>query len=179
MKGIKLKKFQQIRVDEFVTTFREKRELCQLLPQSFSLTSPTGSGKTIMSIAILEELFHPLVSATEGLDDLRVIWFSDSPRLNEQTRRKFVDYSDRINSSKLVKIDNDWTEERLRPGTIHFLNSQLMTVSALLTSKRESRPFTIFDIIGESIRDDPKNVLIFIDEAHRGTGANQPVHRVF
>ena len=47
-----------------------------------------------------------------------------------------------------------------------------MSRNALLSSERETRPFTIFDIISDSIKEAPDNVLIFIDEAHRGTGAN-------
>ena len=135
MRKIELKRFQEERVNELITVFREKREMCAMAPQSFSLTSPTGSGKTIMSIAFLEELYNPLSSSTESLDGLKVLWFSDSPGLNEQTRRKFVKFSDRIDPSRLVKIDNDWTEEQLRPGTIHFFNAQLMTRAALLTRK--------------------------------------------
>ena len=177
MRGITLKRFQQVRVDEFVTAFRERRNVCQLLPQSFSLTSPTGSGKTIMAIAILEELLAPISSVVESFSDMRVLWFSDNPSLNEQTRRKFERFSDRIDSSKYATIDSNWTEEKLRPGHIHFLNSQMMSKNALLSSERETRPFTIFDIISDSIEEAPDNVLIFIDEAHRGTGANAPNER--
>ena len=89
MKGITLKRFQQTRVNEFVTAFRDQRRVCQIMPQSFSLTSPTGSGKTIMAIAILEELLAPISSAVESFSEMRVLWFSDNPGLNEQTRRKF------------------------------------------------------------------------------------------
>ncbi len=177
MKGITLKRFQQTRVNEFVTAFRNQRNLCRHLPQSFSLTSPTGSGKTIMAIAILEDLLAPISSAVESFSDMRVLWFSDNPGLNEQTRRKFERFSDRIDPSKYATIDSNWTEEKLRPGHIHFLNSQMMSNNALLSSERETRPFTIFDIISDSIEEAPDNVLIIIDEAHRGTGANAPNDR--
>jgi type III restriction enzyme len=174
MKVITLKRFQQTRVNEFVTAFRNQRNLCQHFPQSFSLTSPTGSGKTIMAIAILEELLAPISSAVESFSEMRILWFSDNPGLNEQTRRKFERFSDRIDPSKYATIDSNWTEEKLRPGHIHFLNSQMMSNNALLSSERETRPFTIFDIISDSIEEAPDNVLIIIDEAHRGTGANTP-----
>jgi hypothetical protein len=54
---------------------------------AFSLTAVTGAGKTVMAAAVFESLFH-------GDDELDfdadpgavVIWFSDDPALNEQTR---------------------------------------------------------------------------------------------
>ena len=167
MKGITLKGFQQTRVNEFVTAFRDRRRVCQIMPQSFSLTSPTGSGKTIMAIAILEELLAPISSAVESFSEMRVLWFSDNPGLNEQTRRKFERFSDRIDPSKYATIDSNWTEERLRPGHIHFLNSQMMSNNALLSSERETRPFTIFDIISDSIEEAPDNGFSALSSARR------------
>ena len=64
---------------------------------AFSLTATTGAGKTVMAAAVFEALFH-------GDDDYDfdadpgavVIWFSDDPSLNEQTRFRLMEASDRL-----------------------------------------------------------------------------------
>ena len=58
---------------------------------AFSLTATTGAGKTVMAAAVFEALFH-------GDDDFDfeadpgavVIWFTDDPALNEQTRFRLL-----------------------------------------------------------------------------------------
>ena len=72
-----------------------------------------------MAIAILEELLAPISSAVESPSEMRVYGFGQ-PRLNEQTRRKFERFSDRIDPSKYATIDSNWMEEKLRPGIFTF-----------------------------------------------------------
>ena len=70
---------------------------------AFSLTAVTGAGKTVMAAAAFEALFH-------GNDELDfdadpgavVIWFSDDPSLNEQTRFRLLEASDRIQYNDMV-----------------------------------------------------------------------------
>src|SRR5437764_3838908 len=70
---------------------------------AFSLTAATGAGKTVMAAAVFEALFggdenydfEPDSSAT-------VIWFSDDPSLNEQTRFRLMEASDRVPVTDLV-----------------------------------------------------------------------------
>ena len=74
---------------------------------AFSLTAATGAGKTVMAAAAFEALFHG--------DDERdferdpgavVIWFSDDPSLNEQTRYRLMQAADRINLADMVVVEN-------------------------------------------------------------------------
>src|SRR3546814_10030597 len=67
---------------------------------AFSLTAATGAGKTVMAAAVFEALFHG--------DDERdfdanpgavVIWFSDDPSPNEQTRFRLGEASDSLHWS--------------------------------------------------------------------------------
>ncbi|MBT2916310.1 DEAD/DEAH box helicase family protein, partial [Vibrio anguillarum] len=59
---------------------------------AFSLTATTGAGKTVMAAAAFEALFY-------GDDEFDfeadpgavVIWFSDDPSLNEQTRFRLME----------------------------------------------------------------------------------------
>ncbi len=94
---------------------------------AFSLTATTGAGKTVMAAAVFEALFY-------GEDDFdiepdptaTVIWFSDDPSLNEQTRFRLLEASDKLNYSDLVVVENTFSFERFEPGKIYFLNTQNM-----------------------------------------------------
>ena len=76
---------------------------------SFALSSTTGSGKTVIAAAVFEALFH-------GNDDYDVeadpgavvIWFSDNPSLNIQTRDRLKEASDKLNESDMVVVDKDF-----------------------------------------------------------------------
>src|SRR5690606_5323238 len=65
---------------------------------AFSLTAVTGAGKTVMAAAAFEALFHGDDEFDFDADHgAVVIWFSDDPSLNEQTRFRLMESSDRIN----------------------------------------------------------------------------------
>src|SRR5665213_1452970 len=74
---------------------------------AFSLAAVTGAGKTVMAAAAFEALF-------QGSDDFDfdgdrgavVIWFSDDPSLNEQTRFRLMEASDRIRHTDMVVVEN-------------------------------------------------------------------------
>src|SRR3954464_13565746 len=100
---------------------------------SFSLTAVTGAGKTVMAAAALEALFH-------GDDDYSfdadpgavVIWFSDDPSLNEQTRFRLMESSDRLQHTDLVVVENTFNQAKFNPGKIYFLNTQKLGKKSLL-----------------------------------------------
>src|SRR5258705_7777695 len=70
---------------------------------AFSLTATTGAGKTVMAAAVFEAFFH-------GNDDYEfepdpgavVIWFSDDPSLNEQSRWRLQEAADKLDVSDLL-----------------------------------------------------------------------------
>src|SRR5699024_7094529 len=91
---------------------------------AFSLTATTGAGKTVMAAAVIESLFNGNAEYSFEPDPGAVVlWFTDDPSLNEQTRFRLMSASDRINSSRLVVIDNSFAQEQLDPGKVYFLNS--------------------------------------------------------
>src|SRR5690606_40787598 len=62
---------------------------------AFSLTAVTGAGKTVMAAAALEALFHGDDAFEFDADPgAVVIWFSDDPALNEQTRFRLLEASE-------------------------------------------------------------------------------------
>jgi len=115
-----------------------------------------------------------------------VLWFTDDPSLNEQTRFRLLAAADRIPHSHLVVIENTFNQEKLEPGKVYFLNSQkLGKNSLLLRGARESsgeraqydmpmpdaRAFTMWDTLANTIADKSLCLYLILDEAHRGMKA--------
>ena len=153
---------------------------------SICLASPTGSGKTVMCAATIEALFF-------GDDDLSlmpdenavVLWLSDSPSLNEQTGVRFSNVADKLADSildrrHLVTITNDFgaAHDILEPRHVYFLSKDLLSKNGLLTKGSDANSGRVFwDILDRTIRDPGRNLYLFIDEAHRGLGANASSER--
>lgn len=157
---------------------------------AFSLTAVTGAGKTVMAAATFEALFHG--DDEFGFDadpGAVVIWFSDDPSLNEQTRFRFIEASDRINYTDLVVVENTFNRPKFQAGKIYFLNTQKLSKNSLLVrghdpeemaAKLDStfldmrpdlRAYTIWDTIQNTIEDPGLTLYLVLDEAHRGMGA--------
>ena len=92
---------------------------------SFSLTATTGAGKTVMAAAAIEALFYGNrdVRRFEPDPSAVVIWFSDDPALNLQTRDRLMQASEKFNVSDLVVIEPPFSKPKLEPGKVYFLNT--------------------------------------------------------
>src|SRR5690554_2479871 len=156
---------------------------------AFSLTAVTGAGKTVMAAAVLEALFHGDDEFDFDADPgAVVIWFSDDPSLNEQTRYRLLESSDRINYSSMVVVENSFHQPKFDAGRIYFLNTQKLSRNSLLVrghenlyeddqvqwlypgARPDARAFTIWDTIRNTIEDPDLNLYLVLDEAHRGMG---------
>ncbi len=135
--------------------------------QSVSLSSPTGSGKTVMVTAAIELLFagdddHP------PIEDATFLWVTDQPELNVQTRRKMIETSSVLNAETLVVIDATFDQEMLRAGDVHFLNTQKLGKDKGLVSQNDKRTYSFWEIIRNTVDAKPGKFFVVIDEAHRG-----------
>lgn len=145
------------------------------LPQIVSLQAPTGSGKTLMAAAFLEDVLcgtaepPPGEAAFEAQPDAVVVWLSDSPELNRQSREKIERAADRIGAGRTVEIEEAWFDrETLEDGCIHFLNTQKLASPGRLGKKGESRRWTIWETLANTAREKADRFYFVIDEAHRG-----------
>ncbi|WP_421832468.1 DEAD/DEAH box helicase [Limnobacter sp.] len=164
--------------------WRRKSRKC-----AFSLTAATGAGKTVMAAAAFEALFHGDDEFDFDADPgAVVIWFSDDPALNEQTRFRLMEASDRINHTDLVVVENTFNRPRFEAGKIYFLNTQKLGKNSLLVRGHEPeeleaksgallpetrpdlRAYTIWDTIQNTIDDPELTLYLVLDEAHRGMG---------
>ena len=151
-------------------------------PVAFSLTATTGSGKTVVAAAVIEALFDGSPDHEFDPDPGAVVlWFTDDPSLNEQTRFRLFDAADRIAASRLVVIENTFNGNKLEPGIVYFLNAQKLGKNSLLVRgapEEESQPelqpmpdaraFTMWDTLANTIADERLTLYLILDEAHRG-----------
>ena len=117
------------RLEQARDTFQRYGSLSQ-----FSLAATTGAGKTVMAAAIIEALFFGSDEFDFPADPgATVLWFSDDPSLNEQTKNRLLQASDRLSFNDLVTIEPPFSQPRLEPGKVYFLNTQKLSVSSKLT----------------------------------------------
>jgi type III restriction enzyme len=156
-----------LRLTEEIELARREIERGRL--QAVVLSSPTGSGKTVIMTLLMERLWagHESIAADPNAIFL---WISDSPELNIQSKEKIEAASDIFPSSRFVVIDNDFNRERLSPGFIYFLNTQKLGVSSLLTKPGDGRTWTIWQTIENTAKASPAHFNLIVDEAHRGMG---------
>jgi len=136
-------------------------------PQAVVFSAPTGSGKTIVMTALFENILSGEVGFPAQPDAV-ILWVSDMPELNEQTRSKIEGKSDRIRVRNLVNIDGTFDAERLEGGHIYFINTQKLGTDKLLTKSGDGRDHSVWATLSNTATEAPDRFYVVIDEAHRG-----------
>jgi type III restriction enzyme len=187
-----LKDYQEEAVRDVLSNLRKGRKRWHEDgdKHAFSLTAITGAGKTVMAAAVFEAVFH----GDDNFDfepdpGAVVIWFSDDPSLNEQTRFRLIEASNRVQFTNLVVVQNTFNREKFESGKVYFLNTQKLGKKSLLVrgfdpeedNGRSSQAFpkmrpdmhsyTIWDTIQNTIEDPCLTLYLVLDEAHRGMGS--------
>lgn len=163
-----LKDFQETAVNELARKVRGAAKEAKTGDlQAVSLASTTGSGKTVMLTAAIERLLQG-DDDTAPLTDATFLWITDQPELNEQTRKKMLETSSVLDSTRLLVIDASFDREVLAPGVVHFLNTQKIGKEKGLVTPGDARTFTIWDSIRNTVEARPGRFFVIIDEAHRG-----------
>lgn len=180
-----LKDYQSDAVGDLLNELTSARDFYKSTSQrvsSIALTATTGAGKTVMAAAAIESLFW-------GSDDFSsvpdpsavVLWFSDDPSLNQQTRHRLEQASDRLRN-RLVTVEHPFRYQKLRPGHVYFLNTSKLSRNSLLvrghdentlpgmSSSPDTVPFTFWDTLRNTIEDPDLTLYMVLDEAHRGMG---------
>lgn len=186
-----LKDYQDEAVREVLVNLRKARKRWHEDGDrhAFSLSALTGAGKTVMAAAVFEALFHGDDDRDFEADPSAVvIWFSDDPALNEQTRFRLMEASDRLRYDDLVVVENTFNRERFQAGRIYFLNTQKLGKKSLLVRgydpaedatrwgdlfpalRPDGRDYTLWDTLQNTIEDPRLTLYLVLDEAHRGMG---------
>lgn len=158
---------------------------------AFALSATTGAGKTVAAAAVLEALFYGDDTFDFAPDPgAAVLWFSDDPSLNEQSRFRLQEVSDRLRHD-LVVVQNSFNQATFAPCKVYFLNSQKLRQGALLTRgydidaetrlhgdpllqmRPDNRALTLYDTIRNTVEDPQLTLYLVLDEAHRGMGTTK------
>lgn len=137
-----------------------------------SLSAPTGAGKTVIAAGVIEGLIKG-TDAYPANPDAAVLWITDNPSLNEQTRRKIMDAAeDSLGSGSLVTIDESFDQRVFDRNKVYFLNIQKLGKKAQWgKSRTDNRHYSVWETIANTIAERGANFYLVIDEAHRGTGS--------
>lgn len=150
----------------------------------FSLTATTGAGKTVMAAAVIEALFFGSDQFDfTGDPGAVVLWFSDDPALNEQSRARIQAASSELDH-RLRVVATTFSEPAFRPGNVYFLNTQKLSKNSRLVKGApevldddvipglEPRPdevqSSIYDTITNTVANEDLTLYLVLDEAHRG-----------
>lgn len=137
-------------------------------PQVVSFTAPTGAGKTIIMSALIEDIFFGDDQYVEQPDAI-IVWLSDSPQLNEQSKQKIDSKADKIRLSQCVTVSEEsFDKEMFENGHIYFLNTQKLSVTSKPTKNGDGRTYTIWQTLANTVREKSDRLYFIIDEAHRG-----------
>ena len=153
----------------------------------FSLAATTGAGKTVMAAAVIEALFFGSDEFDVAPDPGAVVlWFSDDPALNEQSRARIQAAAGELDS-RLRVVPTTFSEPHFRPGNVYFLNTQKLSKNSRLVKGApdqtngeatlpgmEPRPdevqSSIYDTITNTVANEDLTLYLILDEAHRGMG---------
>ena len=166
-----LKDFQEDAVEQLIKKLNPaKREVAEGGDrQAVILAAPTGSGKTVITAALIEEILNGS-DRFEAEPDAVFLWLSDQPVLNEQSKKRIASASTKLGNSDLVIVDADFDRETFTGGKLYFINTQKLGKDKLLTSGRgDKRSYTIWDTIANTAKAKGDRFYLIIDEAHRGT----------
>lgn len=169
-----LKDYQTEAVGKILTTLGYAREDWHGRGRrtAFALSSTTGSGKTVIAATVIEALLHGSDEFDIEADPTAVVlWVSKDPALNEQTKSRFIECADRIPSGDLVLLDKTYAEDSLQTGTVYFINPDKLGSKTDFVKHTDTRHFTFWEILANTIKDPDKTLYMVLDEAHEGMKA--------
>lgn len=182
-----LKDYQQQVVSQVLRQLDMAHEIyhSRAATSQFSLSAATGSGKTVMAAAIIEALFFGNADMNFEPDKGAVVlWFSDDPSLNEQSRARITAASPELGSRMRV-VEATFAEPELRPGYVYFLNAQKLSKNSRLVrgaktdeeqeinmmfSRPDLQQATFYDVLNNTLTNPEVTLYMVLDEAHRGMG---------
>lgn len=171
-------------IEEAQALFRDGR-----LP-TMALTATTGGGKTVIAAAVIEALFFGSDTFDFVADPGAVVlWFSDDPTLNAQSRHRLEAAAPDL-IGRMTDLNAGYTKPALDPRTVYFINTQKFAKTSRMVrgfqpSATEGQgtfesmdprvrpdmvPQTIYDIIAATVENPDLTLYFFLDEAHKGMG---------
>ena len=168
---IQLKDYQRKAVREL------KRKMVDMLNlqddrQKLVFKAPTGSGKTVMASALLDELTQELPENGECIYT-RVAWVWIAPnKLHQQSYRSMRNYFSETRSLRPVMFDECDHLEGLRQGDVLFLNWESINKDNAVMIRDNEQNRTLFELLRRTRIQSNIPVVVVIDEEHMFGGRN-------
>lgn len=161
--------FQKKAIDDLVSTFKKLWNQPQSqIPLVFK--SPTGSGKTFMTSAFINEM----VDQPDWNNDVCWIWITFSDDLAMQSRDKFGVYFKQNLKNQLLTVQ-DFNSGVLKKNDVLFLNWQKL-VSKKAEDRVLRRPDDLdlakesgyyFEDVIEATHKEGRTIILVVDESHK------------
>ncbi len=79
-----------------------------------------------------------------------------------------LETSSALKTSNVVVVDSSFDQETFSPGTLYFLNTQKLGKGTQLVTPGDTRTFTLWETVTNTVNARLGSFYVFIDEAHRG-----------
>ena len=135
--------------------------------QAIILSAPTGAGKTVIMSKVIETI---LGGDNFGFTDdgPAVLWITDSPELNEQTRLRLSSHINAYWNVTIKTVDDSFRKQEVLPRGVWFLNIQKLGKKGNLAKRSDKRQYSFWQTIANTVERRPGDLVLVNDEAHRG-----------
>lgn len=168
---IELKNYQRTAVHEL------KERVVRLLNlggrrNKMVFKAPTGSGKTVMVSAMMDELQRELKESGE-CQYTRVAWVWIAPnKLHQQSYRSMRNFFSETRSLRPVMFDECEHLEGLRDGEVLFLNWESINKDNAVLIRDNEQNRTLYELLRRTRIENGIPVVVIIDEEHMFGGRN-------
>lgn len=168
---IELKTYQQTAIHEL------KERVVRLLNfggrrNKIVFKAPTGSGKTVMVSAMMDELQRELKQSGECVTS-RVAWVWIAPnKLHQQSYRSMRNFFSETRSLRPVMFDECEHLEGLRDGEVLFLNWESINKDNAVLIRDNEQNRTLYELLRRTRIENNVPVVVIIDEEHMFGGRN-------
>ena len=168
---IELKNYQRTAVHEL------KERVVRLLNfggrrNKIVFKAPTGSGKTVMVSAMMDELQRELKESGE-CKYTRVAWVWIAPnKLHQQSYRSMRNFFSETRSLRPVMFDECEHLEGLRDGEVLFLNWESINKENAVLIRDNEQNRTLYELLRRTRIEHGIPVVVIIDEEHMFGGRN-------
>ncbi len=168
---IELKNYQRTAVHEL------KERVVRLLNfggrrNKIVFKAPTGSGKTVMVSAMMDELQRELKESGE-CQYTRVAWVWIAPnKLHQQSYRSMRNFFSETRSLHPVMFDECEHLEGLRDGEVLFLNWESINKDNAVLIRDNEQNRTLYELLRRTRIENKVPVVVIIDEEHMFGGHN-------
>ena len=170
---LELKDYQEQAVRELKAKIKKQLNNPDVRRKHIILKAPTGSGKTVIASALLEELTEEMPDWYDSMvKEAAFIWIAPN-KLHEQSYFKMKNF---FTTKKLLHTmrwdEMDHTLDYLRHGDILFLNWESINKDNALIMRESESHRTLIEIADRTQWEHHIPIIVIIDEEHMFAGRN-------